>query len=262
MRWSDGRLTEAEVDTESKSGGRGVFSTVGCRNGRPLLWERHRSRLSASVECLGATGEVSLPEEADLCSLLAANGFNDSARLRVVAWKRGTERWRVEASVGDCGAVGPRVAPAKVSVERWEGVPPFAGHKTVSRMPWDLARERALEAGFDDVVLADADGRILETSVANIWVVRDGVARTPPAPLRCLPGVMRGWLLDNLCAEGFRTEECDLDIADLVGADEIWLSNAVIGLRRVGSSPDQRWESWPNFDRIVRMGVPAPGWPG
>jgi branched-subunit amino acid aminotransferase/4-amino-4-deoxychorismate lyase len=173
----------------------------------------------------------------------------------------GDGRWSVEASADSSAAAGPASTPVRLSAERWSAAPPLAGHKTLSRLPWDLARQRAVAAGADDVVLTDAAGKILETSVANVWVVRDLVARTPPAPARCLPGVMRDWLLENLPAAGIRVEECDLDVSDIDRADEVWISNAVIGVRRVGRVLDRRWDSWPLFERLAAAGVPAPGWP-
>ena len=148
-----------------------------------------------------------------------------------------------------------------MSIERWGAAPPLAGHKTLSRLQWDLARQRAVAAGADDAVLTDAAGNILETSVANVWIVRDHLARTPPAPARCLPGIMRGWLLENLPAAGIRAEESDLDVSELDQADEVWISNAVIGVRRVGRVFDKRWDSWPVFECVAASDVPAPGWP-
>jgi branched-subunit amino acid aminotransferase/4-amino-4-deoxychorismate lyase len=167
----------------------------------------------------------------------------------------------VEASVSSCGQVGAKVVPADLSIERWEASSPLAGHKTLSRLQWDLALRRANESGSHDVVLVDASDRILETSVANVWVVREGVAWTPPAPARCLPGVMRGWLLEHLDAVEVPALERDVTISDLENADEVWISNAVIGLRRVGLVAGRRWQSWPLFDRVAAVGMPAPGWP-
>lgn len=261
MKWSDGRLTEESAETKPKHSNWAVFTTVGCQGGRPLLWVRHRARLTASVDRLGAGTGAVLPEEAELGGLLVANGFSGPARLRVVVWNVGTDRWHVEASAAESGAVGPEVEPARLTVERWDALPPLAGHKMMARFPWDLARERASAVGADDVLLVDSTGLILETSVTNVWVVRGRVVQTPPAPERCLPGVMRGWLLENLDVAGLRVRECDFDLGEVNDADEVWLSNAVVGLRRVGSTPDRRWESWPNFDRVATIGIPAPGWP-
>ena len=72
--------------------------------------------------------------------------------------------------------------------------------------------------------------------------------------------MMRGWLLQNLGRAGLTAGTDELSLGDLRDADEIWLSNAVIGARRVAEIADGRWSEWPLFDRLKSLGVPAPGW--
>jgi branched-subunit amino acid aminotransferase/4-amino-4-deoxychorismate lyase len=71
---------------------------------------------------------------------------------------------------------------------------------------------------------------------------------------------MRGWLLEHVGALGLQARECDFTEADLLGADELWISNAVGGVRRVASVAGREWRSWSFFERLSRLGVPAPGW--
>jgi branched-subunit amino acid aminotransferase/4-amino-4-deoxychorismate lyase len=71
---------------------------------------------------------------------------------------------------------------------------------------------------------------------------------------------MRADLLEHAGALGLKVFECDLTEADLLGADELWISNAVGGVRRVASVAGREWRSWSFFERLNRLGVPAPGW--
>lgn len=76
-------------------GGLGLFETVGCQDGRPLLWTWHQERLLVSAKELFAASPR-LPEEGDLCRLLMAEGLNrKTAALRVVWWvgRRQTLSW-------------------------------------------------------------------------------------------------------------------------------------------------------------------------
>jgi len=240
----------------------GLFTTVGCDLGRPLLWPRHAQRLAASLVALGAGDGIRLPTERDLCRLLEASGIEGMARLRVVVGRSGTAEWTVEASVTPCVEAGATLPPVCLTIVRWSAPPPLAGHKTLSRMPWEVAREQARGSNFDDALIVDREDNLLETSSANIWVVADGVAKTPTAPNQCLPGVMRGWLLEHLDAIGLAPEVCTLTTADLATADEVWCSNAIVGVRRVASLGDQRWTGWPRFEALEDLEIPAPGWPG
>ena len=257
--WCDGQIREQRAAGSSTSAGWGVFTTVGCDHGRPLLWTRHNSRLDSSLDLLGAPEGLQLPTERDLSRLLKASGLDGPARIRVEARRVEPSSWLIEASAAPCGSVGPASSPAKLAVHRWTSAAPLAGLKVLARRRWDLAREAAEAEGRDDALLVDAADRLLETSIANIWVVSGHAARTPPAPDRCLPGVMRCWLLENLERCGL-VEERDLGLPDLLAADEVWLSNAVIGVRRVQEVEDRKWRGSPRFDLTKALGVPAPGW--
>ena len=258
--WRDGRLIESESGTAPVEAGWGAFTTVGCEGGRPLLWTRHRTRLAASLRFLGADNDVALPDEPALRELLRAGGLDGAARLRVAGRREQNSEWTIEASASVAEAVGPNAPPVWLLLQRWQAAPPLAGHKTLARLPWDLARERARREGADDVLLVDEAGHVLETAIANVWLRRGRELWTPPAPVRCLPGIMRGWLLEHMGALGLQALECDLTEADLLGADELWISNAVGGVRRVASVAGREWGSWPFFERLIRLGVPAPGW--
>jgi branched-subunit amino acid aminotransferase/4-amino-4-deoxychorismate lyase len=262
MLWRDGKVIRGEPAPDPSLTGWGAFSTVGCDRGRPLLWERHRARLAASLAHLGAGADVLLPDEPSLRGLLADNGLGGPARLRVVGCRVGTHGWVVEASVSSCDLTGPRVPPIRLIVEQWSSAPPLIGHKTLARLPWDLARKRAIDRGADDALLVEGAGRVLETAIANVWIVAGSELRTPPAPTHCLPGVMRGWLLERAAELGLDVSETGVRVADVEDADEVWLSNAVVGVRRVGRVEDREWQRWPIFEGLETLAVPAPGWRG
>jgi branched-subunit amino acid aminotransferase/4-amino-4-deoxychorismate lyase len=259
--WRNGRIGEYRRGEAFISAVWGAFTTAGCDQGRPLLWSRHSGRLAASLVSLGAGDAQVLPSENELCELLNAAGLDGPARMRVVAQRAEPLLWNIEASATACDAVGPELRPARLTVERWPSAPPLAGHKTLARLAWDLARERAQQKGCDDALLIDSGENLLESSVANIWVMREDVVRTPRAPDLCLPGVMREWLLENLSRAELVAEVSALTLLDLVNADEVWLSNAIVGVRRVAAIGEQQWREWPRFDLLSEVGIPAPGWP-
>ena len=259
IRWRNGRIEDEPAEAAAPTDW-GAFTTAGCDRGRPLLWSRHLLRLSATLANLGAVNDPVLPTEIELCDLLDAAGLEGPARVRVVARRVDPLLWNIEASASSCDAVGPETRPTRLMVQQWPSAPPLAGHKTLARLPWDLAREKAQQQGYDDVLLTDSEDNLLETSVANVWVLKNGVLRTPPAPDRCLPGVMRGWLLENLHRADLVAEVGELALDDLVSAEEVWLSNAIVGVRRVGGIGEEQWRDWPRFDLLNNLGVPAPGW--
>jgi len=77
--------------------------------------------------------------------------------------------------------------------------------------------------GFDEAIVLTASGHVNEASAANVFVVRDGVALTPPVYDDLLEGVTRKALLELLENEGIPTEVRSIDRSELYVADEAFL---------------------------------------
>ena len=77
--------------------------------------------------------------------------------------------------------------------------------------------------GFDEAIVLTADSHVNEASAANVFVVRDGVALTPPVSDDLLEGVTRKALLELLANEGIPTEIRSIDRSELYVADEAFL---------------------------------------
>ena len=77
--------------------------------------------------------------------------------------------------------------------------------------------------GFDEAVVLTAGGHVNESSAANIFVIRDGVALTPPVSDDLLEGVTRKALVELMTNEGIPTAERSIDRSELYVADEIFV---------------------------------------
>jgi branched-chain amino acid aminotransferase len=77
--------------------------------------------------------------------------------------------------------------------------------------------------GFDEAVVLTADGHVNEASAANLFVVRDGVAMTPPVTDDILEGVTRKAMIELLTNENIPVEVRSVDRSELYIADEMFL---------------------------------------
>ena len=77
--------------------------------------------------------------------------------------------------------------------------------------------------GFDEALVLTAGGHVNEASAANLFVVRDGVAITPPVSDDLLEGVTRKAIMEILANEGVPTEIRSIDRSELYVADEALL---------------------------------------
>ena len=102
---------------------------------------------------------------------------------------------------------------------------PFQRHKTTHRPFYERALQWARERGFDEAILVNERGEVVEGTRTNVFLRRGGRLVTPPLSVGGLGGVYRAHLL---ATEGAAEEV--LTVADLHAADAVYLSNAVRGL--------------------------------
>jgi len=207
--------------------GEGIFETFLVRDGAPTpLLARHDERLVNSARL---TGFHAKPGD-----LLAA--------FRLLRPQLGPGSWRVRMSLlrGLAGAqhvlwtVGPEPAPQKevvlqLSAFRSDPLDPLAGAKTMSRIGWQVARRRAQEAGAFEALLCTIDGDLAEGTSSNLFLWRKGVLATPGLDRGILGGVTRASLLESCRQAGIAVEERSVAPEELLSAEEVFLSNAVIG---------------------------------
>lgn len=86
-----------------------------------------------------------------------------------------------------------------------------------------LARQDAMDAGYDDCVFLDVSGHVCELSAANIFLVRDGVLVTPNNSCDLLEGINRRTVLEIARDQGVPVEERTVDVTELYIADEVFV---------------------------------------
>jgi branched-chain amino acid aminotransferase len=86
-----------------------------------------------------------------------------------------------------------------------------------------LAVTEANRAGYDEAILLTAEGYVADGSGENIFVVKNGVIRTPPLSTSILPGVTRNSVIQIAQDLGHPVEETNLIRSDLHLADEVFM---------------------------------------
>lgn len=107
----------------------------------------------------------------------------------------------------------------------------YARIKSSNRSLYEAAAHTAQEQGWDDALLLNRYGRIAESTIANIFIVRKGVWYTPPLSEGCVAGVMRRHLLSQRNRYTL-IKEIPLSPEALITADMVLLVNSIRGIRR------------------------------
>lgn len=119
-------------------------------------------------------------------------------------------------------------AGARLKTSVWRRIPDYAipsrAKVNGAYVNSVLARQDAIDSGYDDCVFLDVSGHVCELSAANIFVVRDGVLHTPSNASDILEGISRKTLLTLARDMGIETCERAIDLTELYVADEVFAS--------------------------------------
>ena len=115
--------------------------------------------------------------------------------------------------------------------------------KTAQSALYVLASIWAGENRLDDALLLSPTKHLVEATASNIMVVQGDQIRTPPLSSGCTQGIVRGQLLKKSRAWNLHCVEAELSPFELLQADEVWLTNAIQGIRAVGRYRDRTYSS-------------------
>jgi len=223
--------------------GEGVYEVLRTYDGEPFLFDRHMRRLRASAGFLRLSIPFGDDEfETRIRDTMAAAGLGTDGReayIRVLV-TRGVGEISYDPNACHSPSVvvivKPHVdAPASayadgvtvslVGILRNHpgSVSPII--KSNNLLNNALGNQEALRQGAFEAVMRNYRGEIAECSTANIFIVKDGVAITPPIESGLLAGITREFIFEVAAAVGVPTREQVLHDADLLGADEAFLTS-------------------------------------
>jgi len=104
---------------------------------------------------------------------------------------------------------------------RWQ----YCHIKAITLLPNVLLRQQAVDAGVGEAILV-RDGKAMEGSASNLFVVKDGVILTPPVSNQLLPGITRDLVLELARQHGMPAREQDIPEPLLKDADEVWVTSS------------------------------------
>ena len=234
--------------------GDGLFETMRMHNGRIWNLDLHFERLFSGMKTL----QFDIPENFSqqfflgiLNELLLKNQHPGNARIRLMVFRgngnildyenkspgyiietsplTGNIEWNEKGLVVD---IFPDAA---------KSCDIFSNLKSNNYLPSVMAGLFAKNNNLDDAIILNAYGRICESAIANIFIVKDKNIFTPPLSEGCVAGNTRRWLLENLSHENYKVKEKKLHVDDLLKADELFLTNAIQPVRWIKNFRDKNY---------------------
>jgi branched-chain amino acid aminotransferase len=222
--------------------GEGIHETLRTYGGRLFLFDRHLRRLRNSARLIDLA--IPFANDDDLAAhirdtIAAANLAGNEAYIRVLV-TRGvgelTYDLRATPTPSWVIIVKPLASPPAEIYERGvkvvlvdvvrnhpQSVNPMI--KSNNLMNSALAAQAAMKRGGFEAVMRNYRGELTECTQSNLFIVKNGVALTPPLEAGLLPGITREFIFEVGCNAGVDVHEQGLHDDDLFQADEAFLTS-------------------------------------
>jgi len=218
--------------------GAGLFETMRSHNGVVFALTDHLDRLFTSAENLSINNSYERAYIAEaIDKLLAANKLTD-ARLRLTLTNGPmTETEEQRKSTLLITATKLRSYPPEYYKKgvmivlcpfKQNPIDPTSGRKTTSYYSRIIALNLAHQKRAAEALWFTVDNRLAEGCISNVFLVKDSTLYTPPINTPVLPGVARKTVCELATQNSIKLTEKDLSIDDLLGAEEIFLTNVIM----------------------------------
>lgn len=247
--------------------GDGLFETIACRRGRPRFLSLHLERLQLGCTRLGIDhgnpdelrGEVlALAREVDsaIVKVLVTRGTALARGYGVTGREKATRitfryAWPHETPSGSQDGVRVRTATMRLGEN-----PALAGLKHCNRLEQVLARREWTDPDISEALLFSSSDRLVSGTMSNVFIVEGSRLRTPRVDLCGVAGVMRRVVLREAANAGIPVQEDVVSAEDLRSADELFLTNARIGIWPVRALDGRLISPGPLTRRLQQLVAP------
>jgi branched-chain amino acid aminotransferase len=242
------------VSNHSYRYGDGLFETMKMVNGKINLSAFHFERLFYSMQVSGFRVPVLFSEKKitdEIYQLAEKNNCTQLARVRLVVsrGKGGINdcddklQYTIECFAADenVNRLNENGFIIDIYPDAIKSCDKFSNLKSTSYLPYVMAARFGKENKLNDALVLNQYSRICEASIANIFWIKDKIVYTPPLSEGCVAGTLRKYLLKNIPFIDIIVLEADCNIEDLMNADEVFLTNAVYGMRWVKQFRDKHY---------------------
>lgn len=232
-----------------------VFEGERAYNGKIFKGPEHTKRLFDSAQILGMDITCSAQDiEVAKNTLLKKNNLTD-AYIRAFVWRGGEEMGISAPATSINMAIGawywPTYFPQELrdngitlKTSQWRkpapNTAPTAAKAAGLYMLGTMAKHEANDNGAHDALMLDYRGHVAEASGANLFIVKDGILKTP-TPDCFLNGITRQTIIQIALDNGIIVEEKTILPDELYDADEVFLTGTAAEITAVGKIDDQHY---------------------
>ena len=235
--------------------GDGLFETMKSLNGQLQFADEHFARLWKGLQIL----QFNIPKhftpeilEEEIRELLKKNDHRKIARIRITVFRGDgglydainhtpnylIQTWQLPDEAGTWNSNG-LVLGIYTDVKKSCDI--LSNLKHNNFLPYVMAALHAKKQKWNDAIILNTAGRLCDTTIANIFLIKDEVIYTPALAEGCIAGVMRKNIINRLVVANYKVSEVLLTVDDLLAADEAFLTNSIYNIRWVQGIDDKKY---------------------
>lgn len=219
--------------------GFGLFETMRSYKGKIVYLTEHLERIKKSARSFGL--KIPYPAEKlkeQIDRIIKINKLDD-AYVRLTVWRNSETKSDVLVCAGKykpyLKSKYAQGFSCKISSLRQNEGSFLSQIKSTNYLFSLTAHSQAVRAGFDQAIILNNQGFVCEAGRANIFLVKNKEIFTPKLESGCLEGITRQAVLDLALKEGIACRQANFTLQDLYNAEEVFLTNSLIGIMPVKS---------------------------
>lgn len=242
-------------DNRSLRYGDGLFETIKVVNGKIVFANEHFTRLWQGLLLL----QFEIPKlftkeklQQEIEALVNKNKHLQLARVRLTIIRGNgglydaqnylpnycIQSWALPSDKGNFNENGLVIGFYEEAKKNCDA---FSNIKHNNFLPYTMAALFAKQNKWNDALVFNEYGNICDSTIANIFICKEGIIYTPPLTEGCIEGVTRSYVIKTLQANGFNIEETPISKAVILNADEVFLTNAIQNIKWVGQMEDKKY---------------------
>ncbi|MDH3977583.1 MAG: aminodeoxychorismate lyase [Gammaproteobacteria bacterium] len=249
-RWliNGASVSEVAVTDRGLNYGDGLFETVAIRNGSARFIDYHLERLSEGAKRLSLSLDVQslLPEIAE-----TLEGHKHGVMKLMLTRGSGPRGYRPEKSASPMRIMGISETIISDTDFYQQGInlrycetpfsvnPVLAGMKTLNRLEQVLAQSEWEAHDVQEGLMSTLNCELVSGTMTNVFIVKEGELQTPDLSNAGIAGVMRRVVIEQANRINVPVRTCSIYRADLEEADEVFVTNSLIGLWPVKAIENQ-----------------------
>ena len=242
----DGKLfyeneNNISINNRSFRYGDGFFETIKLVDGNIQLKHLHFERIAASLATLGFKVNKHFSFEAleqQIIALAAKNHHSKLGRIRITFFREDAglyevtnfhphiliQSFELNETVNKLNENGLVIGVYDIAKKSCDA---FSNIKSNNYLQYAMAALWAKENKLNDALLMNSNNNIADSTIANVFIIKNGVIKTPTLTEGCVAGVMRKHIIETLKQQNIIVAETTVNIENIATADEVFLTNVI-----------------------------------